>query len=231
VRASLTNGTRTLAWLADGSAIVVATPEGFALLSAADGALEPLPFGRAAHSKPIPIPAPDDPALFLFDGRVVDRRGNPAGATAPAAEAWGPAWWIATKYGWGATSGELWFTRWAPLGRDFGPGGVSAFGLPARVERPPFPDSVRLRVMGTEALDVRHGPDSDSEVVVNVAAGAVVTVADARFDSGIPGCDADDECPATSYRERAGDRRWWLHVRMEDGTQGWVRSEFLEWAE
>ena len=231
VRASLTNGTRTLAWLADGSAIVVATAQGFALLSAADGSLAPLPLGPAAHFQPVPIPAPDDPALFLFDGRVVDRPGNPTRASTPAAEAWGPAWWNGSTYGWRASDGELRFARWAPLGRDFGRGGLSHFGVPARVEHPPFPDSVRLRVAGTGALDVRHGPDSQSEVIATVAGGAVVIVADAGLDSGIRRCDADDECPARSYRGRTGEEHWWLHVRTEGGEQGWALSEFLAWAE
>ena len=110
VRASLTNGTGVLDWLADSSEIVVATVDGYAILSASDGALTPLGFGTVSHFEPLPMPAPHDPRLFAFGGRVVDRDGEVVRPVAAAAEAWGPTWGVFTHYAWGATGEVLRFS-------------------------------------------------------------------------------------------------------------------------
>ena len=107
VRATLSNGLRSFGWIADGSAVVVGTELGYALLSL-DGEIADLPFGPVGHFAPIPLPSPDDPTLFLYDGAVVRVDGASGGATTPK----GSAWWRRSSYDWGTTSRELRIKRW-----------------------------------------------------------------------------------------------------------------------
>ncbi len=82
VRASLTNGTLEMRWLADSSAVVVDTEDRFAALGV-DGRLSSLPFPPADHFAPVPLPSPVDTSRFLYDGRVVAADGRPAGTASP----------------------------------------------------------------------------------------------------------------------------------------------------
>ncbi len=228
VRASLTNGIRTLSWLADSSAIVVATPDGYALLSAQDGALDPLPLGAVGHFDALPLPAPDDASRFLFDGRAVDAAGSVLGATTPT---WDGRWWSGGTYEWGKTSDEIRIARWQPPGRDFGPGGLSSLGLPARLEQPPFPDSVRLRVAGISHLELLAVPVAGDAAVATIANGTAVTVTDAGPGAWPPGCDSADFCTSATRNDRERAGAWFIHVRTPNGIEGWARSKFLAWAD
>ncbi len=232
VRASLTNGMRTLEWLSDGSALVIATPAGFALLSATTGVIEPLPFGPVDHFAPIPIPAPDDPSLFAYDGRVVNALGEVVRPVSPPAIEWGERWWVDATYRWGATSEQLQFTRFEPGGKDLGPGGLSSLGLPARVEFPPFADEVRLRVTADGPASLYESAEGASPLLGEVPSGAPLIVVNLVDDSATRDlCHPNPECSTTYDRVLPYDEGWWLHVRTEDGIEGWVRSNFLEWAD
>ena len=230
LRASMTNGTGFTDWLADGSALLVATVDGYALLRASDGRLTPLGFGTVSHFEPRPIPARDAAGLFAFGGRVVDRRGAVVRPVAAAAAAWGPPWGVFTHYDWGATSEALRFSSTPPFGRDFGPGGLSIPTLEARVQSPPFDDELRLRVTGTVThLNLRAEPSADAALVGAILEGEVVTVVDALGEAAFP-CGGGEGCSVAYDSELPGER-WWLSVRTADGLEGWAASDFLDWAD
>jgi hypothetical protein len=230
VRASMSNGTGFTGWLADSSALVIATVDGYAVASTTGGRLAPLGFGTVSHFEPRPIAAPDDAGLFAFDGRVVDRRGEVVRPVAAAAEAWGPSWGVLTTYAWGASSELLRFSSIPPLGRDFGPGGLSMPTLEARVQTPPFSDEVRLRVTGTVThLNLRAEPSADAQLIGEILEGEAVLVVDALGEAAVP-CGGNEGCSVAYDSELPGER-WWLHVRTEDGAEGWAASEFLDWAD
>ena len=229
LRASLSNGTGFTGWLADNS-LLVATAEGYAVFTPSDGRLTPLGFGTVAHFEPRPIPAPGDAALFAFDGRVVDRRGEAVRPIAPAAEEWGSSWGVFTRYDWGASSELLRFSSIPPFGSDFGPGGLSMPNLEARVHSPPFPDQVRLRVSGTVThLNLRAEPLVDSDLVAEIPEGEAVVVVNAVGAAAGP-CGGSEGCSVTFDTLLPGER-WWLHVRTAAGLEGWAASDFLDWAE
>ena len=98
--------------------------------------------------------------------------------------------------------------------------------LEARVQRPPFSDEVRLRVTGTvEHLNLRAGPSADDAKIGEIPEGDAVVVTD-----GVGPCGGPEGCSVVGDSELPGER-WWLHVRTEDGLEGWAASDFLDWAE
>jgi hypothetical protein len=102
--------------------------------------------------------------------------------------------------------------------------------LPLRVQRPPFSDEVNLRVeTGGEGLNMRKGPGSSQELVGTLRDGAVVTVTNT---SASP-CSVEGGCSALQDVdvEASQDSPFWLHVRAEDGLEGWVSADYLIWAD
>ena len=212
VRATLSNGLRSFGWIADGSAVVVGTELGYALLSL-DGEIADLPFGPVGHFAPIPLPSPDDPTLFLYDGAVVRVDGASGGATTPK----GSAWWRRSSYDWGTTSRELRIKRWDAVGRDFGPGGVAALGLPAFVEYPPFENLIRLRTDRDAPIALRAAAEPGSAIEAMVAPGEEVIVV---------GCAACDTAAAAVFKD---DGNWWIHVTTAMGETGWLPAGAVTW--
>ena len=98
------------------------------------------------------------------------------------------------------------------------------------MERPPFPNEVRLRIDAAEGLNVRTAPGVNEELVGTLTDGDIVTVTeDARSH-----CDSAGGCSARIDRDGPADLHfdetpWWLHVRSTSGLEGWVRSEYLSW--
>ena len=226
VRASLTNGIHTLDWLADSSALVVATQEGYGLLGV-DRSLTPLPFSPVAHFDPVPAPAPHDASLFAYAGRLVDATGNQLGPDIAAASWVGSG--LTEGYGFNDAGTELRLQRSLPFGRDFGPGGVSTMSLPVRIETPPFTETTRLRVAtGGDNLNLRALPGVTEEVVGQLVDGAQVTVSG---DGTNNNCSEDAGCSVASDPDLEYDEAWWLYVVANDGLEGWVRSDFLTWAD
>ncbi len=225
LRASMTNGTQTLRWLSDSSALVIATQDGFALLGV-DQSLTPLPFGPVGHFNPVPVPAPHDTSLFAYAGRIVDTSGNVL--MDPAAAGWAGNGVAGQPYGFNASGSELRLVLSLPFGGDFGPGGIAKYGLPVKIETPPFPETTRLRVeTGGDALNVRRVAGVAGEVLGQLENGTIVTVAgDHTTHCGIAAGCSEEADPDAEY-----DTVWWLYVRANDGLEGWVRSDFLAWAE
>jgi hypothetical protein len=241
-------------WLSDSSGLVVETASGFAVLRP-DGALEELPFGPADWPErgwpQVPVPAPHDARLFVYRGRVVDVTGQSVGADIAAAEWVGRDPW--NLYGLDSEGRELHLVRSTVPQTDL-PGTIGAFpsgprllstlGLPARIELPPFAGEVRLAInTGGDGLNVRPSP--------GVSAGRAVCYNGGTCEAGLPageqilGAFSDAtivtvtkelveewQVSAAWVTEPAGtEGTWWLHVQREDGLEGWVRSDFLAWAE
>jgi hypothetical protein len=227
VRASMTNGIQTLDWLADSSALVVATQDGYALLGL-DQSLTPLPFGPVSHFEPVPVPSPQEAGLFAYDGRVVDSAGAAAGPEV-AATSWAGGG-LNEGYGFDDAGTELRLQRVLPFGRDFGAGGLSTMGLPVRIETPPFPETARLRVATRgDILNVRVRPGTSAEIRGQFADATPVSLIDANGAADF--CNGADACSVAPDPDREYDEAWWVYVRSDDGLEGWVRSDFLAWAE
>lgn len=236
-RVTMRNGIVEFDWLADSSALAVQSEEGFALLGT-DGSYEALPFPVAFHTDPVPVPAPDGAERFAYDGRVVDAAGNEVGEPPAVVEAWGggdgsqpSSWWVRTSYGWGADSSQLVFVRTEVPGRDFGRGGMATIGLPPRIVTgppAPFAAPVLLRVASDgDRLNVRVGPGIGAERLGQFEHGTVVTVV---LDTSMGMCGPDG-CSLLSDPELEYGDGWWIYVRDDQGLDGWVSAEFVEWAD
>ncbi len=231
VRASTLRGG---AWLSDSSGVVVATPNGFSILRT-DGSATPLPFGPVERSGvggvAVPVPAPNDAELFLYNGEVIRANGEVLSPAIAAADWASNSPW--NEYGFSPDGAELRFVQSPPPGGDIGLTVLTAFGLPARVERPPFPDEVRMQVdTAGDTLNLRDFPSTDGQILAQLRDGDLLTVTNGSGErepatSAWPDeASADPDTFAWAY-----DVPWWVHVRMADGVEGWVRSEFVAWAD
>ena len=237
-RVALTNGIVTFDWLADSSALIVQSEDGFALL-ATDGSLQQLPFPVAFHSDPVPIPAPDATDRFAYNGRIVDEAGNEVGDPPAVADAWSTltearrwSWWTRSHYAWGASADRLVLVRTEVPGRDFGRGGVATLGLPPHIVTGPAaatPGPVHLRVASDgDNLNVRAAPGLAAERIGKLPHGALITV---DRDTTIDFCGLFVGCSILNDPDLTSENPWWLYIRAEDGLAGWVTSEFVEWAD
>ena len=224
LRVSVRSGLRSLGWLPDSSGLLVATPESFGVLRT-DGSIEALPFGPVEQAGvggvPVPVVSPGDSGRYLFQGRVVDVGGEPVGPEI-AAGAWASTepW---NNYGFNLDGTELRFLQSASLGRDYPLTVLTAFGLPSRIERPPFPGQLDLVV--TKDTGAHPAPDATTATVAQLAPGETVTVLDEqqRQSSAWPEMAAND----TDFS--VFDVPWWVYVRTSTGMQGWVRTDALAW--
>ncbi len=237
-RVALTNGIVTFQWLPDSSALIVQSEDGFALL-APDGALQPLPFPVASHFDPVPIPSPDTADRFLYDGRVVDIKGDEVAPVPAVTVAWSTptesrpwSWWLASTYAWGPTPDLVVLTSTQFPGGDFGRGGVATLGLPPHITTGPAaatPDEpIRLRVASDgDNLNVRAAPGLAAEPIGKFPHGTLITL---TRDTTIQHC-GDRGCSILNDPDLPYGESYWLYVRDEAGLQGWVTSEFIEWAD
>ena len=239
-RLALTNGIVTFDWLPDSSALVVQHEQGFALLSP-DGSIEDLPFPVAFHNNPVPLPAPDGTARSLFDGQMMDSSGQPLGQLPPVVDAWAGApetqtpthsWWFGASYRWNSTGDRSLFVRAEVGGKDFGRGGVATLGLPPHITTGPdaaTPGPIHLRVASDgDNLNVRSAPGLAAERIGQFPHGTLITL---TRDPASERCDSRG-CSILNDLDPTSDNPWWLYVRDEAGTlEGWVTSEFVEWAD
>ncbi|MQA00480.1 MAG: hypothetical protein GEU80_14315 [Dehalococcoidia bacterium] len=223
-----------LDWLADGSGVVVGTPEGWGVLRADGSAVDPLPFGREDVFE-MPRPSPTDSDRFAIGLGVYNRAGNLLHSATvepddPNSGTFGPATWT-------SDGEELVFAVATLGGRDFGPSGVSEFDLPPRIETPPFDDTLRL-VAAPEDGDCTELRDEaallTTEVVACVAAGTPLVVTNTEVGAGArTDCNGNRArlCASTYDIEEPESQRRWLHVETEDGTAGWVQPVDVVWAD
>ena len=203
-------------WLGDGSEYLASTPNGFSIIRPRDGSIEAVRFAapgdRLGRS-------PRDPDLFLHNGDVVDRSG------VVLQRAFFARSWV-------EDGTEVFFARSIDRGRDFGACGASAGGLPTRIEYPPFSDEVRLRVTGKIShLNLRAAPLTAGRRIAELPEGSEVIVTDDETEIARKYCNGSRACSVTWDPDLPYGERWWLHVRTEDGIEGWAASEYLDWAD
>jgi hypothetical protein len=239
-RVAMTSGIKQFDWLADSSALVVQAERGFALL-ATDGRLSDLPFPVAPHTGAVPTPAPDRTDQFLYDGAIVDAAGESIGGPSAVHDVWGrhesldgPHWWIVDSYRWGSSSRQLVLTRIEPYGGDYGRGGIALLGLPPRIVTGADATRARIGALRVAAdgdrLNVRSQPGAAGERIGQFTDGSVVIVGRDPLPSDCFGGCSVLRDPDLDYGEG-----WWIYVSGEDGDgealEGWVSTEFVEWAD
>ena len=129
-----------------------------------------------------------------------------------------PSWW------WGDSHRERWFGL---INESHGESGWLL--LPPKIELPPFPDEIAFRVAGTgNCLHLREAPGWESAIIDCLPDGArlVLTPPALVRDPGAPPLLPH---PAVTLWYPGDDPRMtWVHVRTEDGAEGWVSHDYLE---
>ena len=191
-------------WLADSSGIIVETRDG-RLVARIAGTWGPAP-GWAA---------PDHPNRFFDYGvatRVVtlDQQGGervsipfgPPGATIYDAD---PFFGRRTTAGWGVQSDTLRVWTSYRYGSHFD----HYYGTPPLepvIEQAPFGDRLLVEISVDTCLNVREDPSLAAPILTCLAHGAVA--------------ETDDFVTYTQP---------WLHIRTDDGLEGWASAEYLRW--
>ena len=132
---------------------------------------------------------------------------------------------VGDRLGLNGGGNEVRVERWVRPGGDGG-GGISAMPIPPHVQRPPFPDDVRLRVAAAgDGLNLRESPSTNGGIVVALPDEGIVTVSDA------PCPEPEHDVCSVTYEGGDSVPTWWVHVTTQDGREGWVAAEFLAWAD
>ncbi len=79
--------------------------------------------------------------------------------------------------------------------------------LTPAVEHPPFDDHLLLEVVGDRCAELRESASSSATLLACVTGGALVRTDDVYYWGGE-----------------------WVHLRTDDGLEGWARAEHLRWA-
>jgi hypothetical protein len=211
----------TLGWLADSSGLLVASPDGYAVVRV-DGSVERLPLDL----EPVPVAAPHDAGLFVYGGQVLDLGGDARSPAVAVAERWANGTTRYRTQQLRADGGELRFVHIEFLAGGGGTGAVEPLGPGLRVEPFPFDDAIRLRYAGSESVKVRTTPRS-SGVVAELQPEDVVTHIAGPSDF----CRDADRCMIAPNRSQSFDEAWLIHVRTESGAEGWVAPVGFEWAD
>ncbi len=214
------NGLRTgRRWLADSSGILVATKSGFRIVEVAEAALRPAPLSGVGEFFSFFEPSPDDSDLFavgsLESGALVlvDSQGNSLLEVVLAPSAGG----LSDSSVWGSSGNEVQFST-----PHFGHHGAGGCGLgvtpPLKIEFPPFDDDIHLKVAADgDCLNLRDLPATTATVITCLPDGTSLTVTEVESDSYMI---------TVSLFGGA-----FTHVRTDAGQEGWVSSEFLDWAD
>ena len=201
-------------WLADSSGIIVQTRHGWRV-AGLEGTWGPAP-GWAS---------PDDPDRFFDYGwtipgssvAAVNQQGHEQASLSfgpPSASIPGPGYEAALilweSAGWGTRSDALrvWTSYWHTQEFD------DYYGTPpleAVIEHPPFDDRLLVEVVVDTCLNVREQPWLDAPVVTCLLHGTVAETDD--FEQFWP-YDLKFE---------------WIHIRTDDGLEGWASAEYLRW--
>ncbi len=145
------------------------------------------------------LPAPDHPGVFVEETTVRNREGRVL-----ATLDFGPPGreirgLRSTRVGWGSTSQELRVTT----GIFYESGFRRGLHTGAAIERPPFDDRLLVEVVVDTCLNLREEPSLDAPVLTCLPEGAVVETEEYQ-----PG---------------------WMHIRTDDGIEGWASAEYLRW--
>ena len=199
-------------WLSTSDGFVVGVREGYAIARVgSEPALTPLPTG---WSGPEPAPTAGD-RYFGYAHRVYDAvEGRWRG---PSDVGWGP-------FGWGDSHRERWFFI-----EYWGEGWVSWLLLPPKIEFPPFSDEIAFRVARTgSCLRLREEPGEESRVLRCLPDGARLLFAERDAEAGEAERHTGSPHPSLAETGSEWPWRWWVHVRTEDGAEGWVSHDYLD---
>ena len=217
-------------WLADGSGIVAKVGDdsgelfGFAVVRIQpQPRVAPLPLPPEGRWTLQVAPSPDAGRYFVYAGRsgvqVYDAADGRWGLPVVSEHA---SVWFGLPF-WGVDHREMRF-RLGPL--LYGGGCLSLIMIPPKLEFPPYDDTLAFRVAGTAScLYLRAEPGRDRAIRDCLPDGTRVLF------SELPEWVATNPDPSVRYRDPfvAWWERPWVHVRTDDGAEGWVALEYLEW--
>ena len=237
-------------WLADSSGLVLDTRDGPRILhldgtwSSGDGGLPALLI--PSRDDPDRLDAPPHPLYLhscdraddadgaegqcrVLSARVVDGDGRELASARlrlhiPPGTAWDlPPYTIGSqafsRTSWGRTSDEL--RIHLVLGGPY-EGGKFTPALPAAIERPPFSPRTTLTVAANDACwPLREAPDEEADRPACLSADTHVALVEAPPDPVY-----DDYYP-TPLGQIMG---LWVRVRTEEGVEGWMHVDGLQWA-
>ena len=149
-------------------------------------------------------PAPDDPAVFANGTTVRDREGRVL-----ASLEFGPSrreirGLRGTRTSWGSTASEL----RVHTGIYYERGHTEMPSLDPVIEQPPFDDHLIVEVVVDTCLNLREEPSLDAPILTCLANGTV---------AGVP-----ETHPYADWSR-------WMHLRTDDGLEGWASAEYLRW--
>ena len=177
--------------------------------------------GEATNRRAGPEPAPTgDGRHFGYGPNVYDARED----------RWlGPAFVGDGRFGWGDSHRDRWFT----ITPYWGEGRLTWLQLPPVIEFPPFSDVIAFRVAGTEScLRLRAAPGLASEIKGCLPDGArLVLTEPTEPPPDRAGCYGPPSRPhpAVAWSCPLGaPPTTWVHVRTEQGAEGWVSHDYLE---
>ena len=199
------NGAESGVWLADSSGTMVYTPRG-PRIATIEGAWE-----QASG-----WPSRDDPGRFfsLYPPQVTNRAGDVLTSisfgdpSAPIPDPGYKAFLVREEHAdWGATGGTLrvWTTFFhSQEGLNVYP----PLPLAPVIEQPPFEDRLLVEVVVDTCLNLREEHALDASILACLPNGAVA--------------ETDDYYSWNWPND-------WMHIRTDDGLEGWASAEYLRW--
>ena len=126
---------------------------------------------------------------------------------------------------WGSSGSEVRFNIPHPDHHGAGGCGVGVTP-PLKIEFPPFDDEIHLKVAADgDCLNLRDSAGTTATVITCLPDGTSLTVTEVD-SSEMPGFEGVG--PYMISLSRGGG---FAHARTDAGQEGWVSSEFLDWAE
>ncbi len=217
-------------WLSNSEGFVIGVADGYRIARVgAAPELVPLPrvpdgvAGSGGSPLAGPVPAPTGGGrYFAYDlAGVYDMQDDRWIVSGFPSEI-GPGMSWAAFPSWGENHHEV---RYSFLEGHASPGDWLL--LPPEIEFPPFSDEGTFRVARTAScLRLREGPGSTSPVKDCLADGERLMLAEAeRSESPYTYWQPH---PGVSRGEPASASPWWIYIRTEEGTEGWVSLAYLD---
>ena len=213
-------------WLSNSEGFVVGLADGYAVARVHPhpqlDMLPPTPLGAGRSVGPVPAPTGDG-RYFAYDFvGVYDAEQHLW--TLFGSGGWGP-------FSWGETHEEMWYE----IGY-WGEGRVEWLLLSPKIDLPPFGDEIAFRVAGTgSCLNLR----SEGGTIDCLPDGARLVFvqpdeqpeAEGGKAGQYPYTPVEQPHPSVRYELGGGPDEPpgpWVHVRTEDGLEGWVAHDYLE---
>ena len=218
-------------WLADGSGIVAKVGDdsgelfGFAIVRIQpQPRVAPLPLPPEGRWTLQVAPSSDAGRYFVYAGlssvQVYDAADGRWGLPVVSEHA---SVWFGIPF-WGVDHREMRFRLGPPLLGERGC--LSLIMIPPKLEFPPYDDTLAFRVAGTAScLYLRAEPGGDRAIRDCLPDGTRLLFSELpEWVEANPDPDVRYRDPFVAWWERP-----WVHVRTDDGAEGWVALEYLEW--